>query len=259
MSKHERIVYVAPSVKPGDSISWGDWRDTEGPHTWYDDKWVGNGNALGRYHAKGIRLTVIEYATGSDYSGTLVEASNARVLKERFPWLVTLYGGHGTFGVAYLGKRENQNPELIEALDGLEIYPLADEDDHSTLECERVDESWSESYGGRHDFKRALVKLWSLDDNEYDEDKLDDSAIDSFWYVCTERLRGGEDHINESGDSIYFPIDRVIEDFRRDDRRLYDSFTWGDDPRPLIERLEELRLSALVSDNTQPTTESEHV
>jgi hypothetical protein len=242
----ERTFYVSRNVKPGDSVRYGNWADK--PREYYLDS--GSPPA-------DLPLTLIESAVGSDYSGNLVEQSNALALKRDFPWLVEVHGGYGTSGVAYLGKRENQNDRLIEAIDSLTDYCIYDDSHHSNLEMELTDTAWSED--GRDDFKRALVKMWALDDNEYDEDKLDDSAIDRFWYACTERLRGGEDHINEQGDSIYFPIDRVIEDFRRDDRRLYDSFTWGDDPRPLIERLEELRLSALVSDDTQPTTESEHV
>ena len=156
LSRIERRYFVAPDTTPGSSVSYGDWRGTEGPHTWYSDAEIRPGNPLGSYRAIGVPLTVIEYATGSDYSGSLVEVSNARCLKKDFPWLVELYGGHGTQGLAYLGKRENQSDALIEAIDALTQYPLYSDDDHSQLEMERPDEAWSESYGGRRDWAREI-------------------------------------------------------------------------------------------------------
>lgn len=215
----ERTVYVAPTVKPGDSVRYGDWFDDESQvmRTWYDDAHEAPGNSLGRYTARGIPMTLISYATGSDYSGCLVEVSNARALKRDFPWLVEVHGGHGTFGVAYLGKRENQSDALIEAIDALTQYPLYDEQDHSDLECEREYDAWSEAYGGRHDFKRALVayfdETYAPDEHDLDDDSFNE-RIDALWYACTERLNGGESHLNEQGDSIYFPIDGIMKKIR---------------------------------------------
>ena len=215
----ERTVYVSPLTRPGDSVSYGDWRDSPDEQTWYSERYENPGNVFGRFVARGIPLTIIEYATGSDYSGNLVEISNARCLKRDFPWLVDLHGGYGTSGVAYLGKRENQNDRLIEAIDGLATYPIYDESDLSDLECERESEAWTESYGGRHDFKRALVKFFDgLLDEDYEhdlDDECHDKAVDQLWYACTERLQGGESFLNESGDAIHFPINRVIEKIER--------------------------------------------
>lgn len=210
----ERTVYVSPSTEPGDSVRYGDWQDKPGTHTWYDGP-ESPDNPLGKYRAGGLPLTIIEYATGSDYSGNLVEASNARVLHEQFPWLVTIYGGHGTFGLGYLGKRENQNPELIAALDALEQYPLADEGDHSELERETVDAAW-EDYG-RDDFRRALVEYFdaAYTPATHDLDACPDETIDTLWCDCTERLCGGEEYVNESGDVIHFPVRDVAEKITR--------------------------------------------
>lgn len=236
LSHIERRYYVAPTTTPGSSLSYGDWRDTEGPHTWYDRSREAPGNYLGSYVAKGLPLTVIELATGSDYSGTLVEISNCRVLKERFPWLVELYGGHGTRGLAYLGKRENQNDELIEAIDALTDYPLADDQDHSDLECERESEAWSEAHGGEYDFVRALAKYFDEidEDHEHDSDLVTDALIASAgiprrYYVDTLtsvrdlwnegceafNVNGGSGYINEQGDQIYFMIDDWIDGARK--------------------------------------------
>ncbi len=196
-SPYERTVYVSPDdAIPGSSHQYGSWSDTpRRDHT--------------------VPLTIIEGALGSDYSGNLVEISNARVLKREFPWLVEIYGGYGTSGVAYLGKRENQSDALIEMIDALSDYPLADEDDHSTLEMETAEQAWEDD--GRREWKRALVKYFDAqdEDHEHDTDLLTDSAVDALWWDCTEKLCGGEAHLNEQGDSIYFPIDRVIEKIER--------------------------------------------
>jgi hypothetical protein len=258
----ERTCYVAPSVKPGDSIRYGDWHDRETIAIWYDEAYEGPGNPLGRYESKGTPLTLIESATGSDYSGTLVEKSNALALKEKFPWLVELHGGHGTFGVAYLGRREHQNPELIEAIDALTDYPLFDEDHHSHLEMDAVNEAWSESYGGRHDWKQALVEFFDEidEDHDHERDVMDDSLVDQLWCDCTERFRGGEDHLNEQGDQIYFPIGDVIEAIEKrwgEDGiarwKGLDERTYSDDNRTIREKLQTLCEACRVTDDTQPT------
>ncbi len=211
----ERTVYVAPTVQPGDSITWGSWRERPTDTHWIEKRVHGDLRNISEGHyVTGVPLTLIELASGSDYSGSLVEKSNARVLQRDFPWLVEIYGGYGTFGLGYLGKRENQNPALIEAIDSLASYPVLDDSDHSDLEMELVSEAWESD--GRDDFKRALVEYFdeAYAPDEHDLDEIDDTRIDNLWYDCTERFRGGESYLNEQGDSIYFPIDSVMRDIR---------------------------------------------
>lgn len=223
----ERTVYVTCEVQPGGTLRYGNWEEkehyanrcgectgqgtTQDRNTWRDVK-CQHCNGTGR--VKPLPLTLIESAVGSDYSGNLREASNARALKRDFPWLVEIYGGHGTFGVAYLGRREHQNDRLIEAIDALTDYCIYDDDDHSELEMELTDTAWSED--GRDEFKRALVKYfdaqYSPDEHDLDDDSWNE-RVDALWYAATERLCGGEDHLNEQGDSIYFPINNVIKKF----------------------------------------------
>jgi hypothetical protein len=196
-----------------------------------------------------LPLTVIDCCTGSDYSGSLVEHSNYRVLQKQFPWLVEIHGNYGTFGLAYLGKRENQSDELIEAIDALSYYPIADDSDHSDLEYERVCEAWGESYGGRDDFKRALVKFFDACDEEYEHDTeaLSDAAVDDLWYDCTERFRGGEGHINEQGYSIYFPIDKIMRDITSD-RTGLDTIHWQGERPTIREQLSALAIQTRVAE-----------
>lgn len=249
----ERTVYVAPTVNAGDSVRYGDWVESKGGYFPFPSY---------------IPLTIIEAATGSDYYGNLVEASNARALKSDFPWLVEIYGGHGTFGVAYLGKRENQNDRLIEAIDALTDYPLYSDDDHSNLEMECADEQWSEAHGGRRDWKRALCKLFDEmePEVEHDYDRLDghNDLVDTLWRDCCEMFRGGEEYTNEQGSSIYFPVDRVIEDIeKRLNNMRYaglDKATYSyDDNRTIREKLTELleasRATPSLTDNRETSPE----
>lgn len=262
LSHIESLHYVPiTAVDPGGHLTYGDWRDTEAEAQSCRECW-GRGerrthglyreirerciHCYGTGRVRAIPLTVIEIATGSDYSGNLVEVSNFRMLKREFPWLVELSGGYGTRGLAYLGKRKNQNPALIEAIDSLTDYPIYSDDDHSELEWERAREAWSEDYGGRHDFRRALAAYFDevYAPDEHDLDEIDDKRIDQLWYDCAERLMGGEDHLNESGESIYFPIRNVIDKIKRSwpglDRPSYDG------TRPSIND----QLVAIASDAT---------
>lgn len=232
----ERTVYVSPEVQPGDSLRWGDW--------------VENQNGYFPFPSY-VPLTIIELASGSDYSGSLVEQSNARCLKRDFPWLIELHGGYSTFGVAYLGKRENQSDELIEAIDALSDYPLYSDDDHSELELEKSWEAWEDF--GRDEFKTALRKYFNAlyAPDEHDLDDIVNERIDVLWYDCTERLCGGEAYRNESGDSIYFPIDSVI-------KKIEQCWPGLDKPhysgiRPSIN----VQLTAIASDATVTEEESQ--
>lgn len=258
----ERAVYVSRDVKPGDEISYGDTVQTAHAVIWHKR---GEGFREGEY-LTGQPLTIIEVATGSDYSGNLVERSNYECLKEEFPWLVTLYGGHGTFGVGYLGKRENQNDRLIEAIDALAERPIYSDDHHSNLEMETVDEQWCESHGGRYDWVRALCKFFDEIEPEHNHctNALDNDLVDTLWRDCCEMFRGGEEHLNEQGDSIYFPIDDVIEAIERrwDVSKPYGAshagldkatYSYGDN-RTIREKLEEL-CEASRDSETQTATE----
>lgn len=256
LSRSERRVWVNATIGPGDSVRYGSWENDEHKATRCTECY-GSGSVSDRSYrdkrcdvcrgtgtVRALALTLIEVATGSDYSGSLVEISNARSLKVEFPWLVEVYGGHGTRGLAYLGKRENQNPALIEAIDSLTEYPIYSDDDHSELEHEKTQEAWESD--GRDDFKRALVKYFDAQyaPDEHDLYGISDERIDQLWYDCTERLMGGEDHLNEQGDQIYFPISNVIERLERCwpglDKPSYDG------ARPSIN----VQLTSIASDAT---------
>lgn len=224
----ERVWYVDRDVSPGDSIPYRRLDSNEHVR-YYDEK-------RDRYVTeRGVPCTIIETTECGDYSGNaLVGESNYRTLHKMCPWLVEIYGSHGYKALAYLGKRENQSDALIEAMDSLASYPLLDESDHSELECDRESECWSETYGGAHDFRKALVDHFddTIDpdhEHEIDEDTIDaviascalprrwyPEPISSLWDLWREgveafNVNGGSGYINEQGDSIYFLIDEWIK------------------------------------------------
>lgn len=238
----ESLVFVSPDTSPGSSVRYGDWEDSEerakrcghccgsgtvqNRNSWWRDERCEVCRGSGRVVP--LEMTLIDCATGSDYSGTLVEHSNFRTLKAEFPWLVVVHGGYGTFGLAYLGKRENQNPALIEAIDSLTDYPIYSDDDHSELEWGLAAQAWEDD--GRQDFKRELVKHFDLLLDEEHEHDLDDArhndAVDALWQDCAEIFLGGEEHLNEQGDQIYFPVYQLFKNYI-DDRRFADRLDKG--------------------------------
>jgi len=177
---------------PGETITWNSWT-AEG----------GDGK---------IAITLFPYANGSDYSGTLVERSNYRVLKGDEHVMrrsVLVDGGYGTFGIAYLGAPTRRIRELCKSLDG---YPLLDESDHSDLEMETEQEAWSD--WGRADFKRELVE--AFDDTATDgtevlpDELLTDELLDRTWYSFAGN-HGDGGRVFEQGDSCHFYISEAIE------------------------------------------------
>ncbi len=237
----ETAVYVSPDVAPGSELRYGSWSTS--PTEW-------------REHTE--LMTRILPAEGSDYSGSLVEHSNFRVLKKEFPWLVTLHGGHGTFGLAYLGRRENQSDALIEMIDSLTDYPIASEDDHSELECERECEEWGSH--GQQDFNRALMNYLDTIDPEHAHELHDGNApypdagmvLLDLWRDGCEvfNVNGGSGYINEQGDQIHFMIDDWMR-FSTDTRYAKDAdkAPYRGDGRTMRERLNEL--ATLTRDTEQ--------
>lgn len=220
---HPDLYYVLPTVKPGDSIPWSQLSHEQDIRTYecHEGSWQ-------HLTYQGVTFTPIPYCTFGDYdNSSTTERSNVRTVRAEFPWLVHVYGDHGSEMIGYLGKRENQNPRLIEAIQALERYPVYDESDESDLETETAWNDWCSD--GRKDFARVLVKLldqWFTDrEHEIDLDDLDENpernykdrhgltlAIDELWALGQDYLNvnGGSGHKFEGG-STYFYTDEWVE------------------------------------------------
>jgi hypothetical protein len=216
----EQTYYVDSGVSPGDEINHGRLHPTS-PVYWFRDvphPTIPNFTASRTVIEPGIPCTVIEPTECGDYSGGgLVHESNFRCLQKEFPWLVEVYGSHGYRALAYLGRRENQSDDLIEAIDSLTDYPLYSEDDHSELESERESAEWDEH--GAKDFRRELATIFDNadDDYEHDADNISDDDLFELWRDGCDvyNVNGGSGFINEQGNSIHFYIDDWVADYER--------------------------------------------
>lgn len=235
-------LYVLPSVKPGESISWGSLHDKREIREYEIER--------GFVNYTGIRFTPIPYCAFGDYdNSTTTERSNHRVMREEFPWLVHVYGSHGSEMLGYLGETENQNPTLIEAIEKLDDYPIADEDDESELTMERESEAWTE-YGCRgfadfltepHDgipnfgipagIPLAVLLGRSADctfghDITYRDDDESPKArktLMEVWFTVLSEYGSGETSRQEGGGGFYFDCDDWYRTIARslEKRRVY--------------------------------------
>jgi hypothetical protein len=156
-------------------------------------------------------VCVVDFATYSDYSGSLVEKSNCRYFLENFPDdVIRTYGGHGTEGIALNPHKVTE--EVYEALCALENYPLLDDELHSELETEAVDEAW-ESWC-RADFIKAVEKLLKVEINEGQEGKV----YELFCYATEET---NEYWVNEQGDQMWINAKRVAKCLELEDLDHY--------------------------------------
>lgn len=186
-------------------------------------------------------LAIIRCTEFSDYSGSSVERSNYRVIlgdssRGYRADIVQIIGSHGYMALAYdatLGPVPGDD-ELHELLDGVDNYPLLDDDDHSVLESELETEAWEDH--GRQDFRKALIPvLDALDDDGgaeagYEHELPDDDApyalgivfdanvcsdaetwqiaLWDLWHAGCDALNvnGGSGFVVETGSTVHFYI-----------------------------------------------------
>ena len=118
----------------------------------------------------------LPYASGSDYSGSTVEKANCREFlesygEEAFVW--EAHGGFDTYAVVLgltglLECADDTFDAILGIIEGLENYPLIDDETLSNLETEGADEAW-ESWVAS-DFRRALEKKFDGVDFEWPSD-----------------------------------------------------------------------------------------
>ena len=112
--------------------------------------------------ASGEAYFYVPYASGSDYSGSTVERSNYKVFTETYgadDWVFSAHGGYSTYAAVVgltglLTCADDTADSILDALEGLENYPVLDEESLSTLESETTDEEWD--FWVADDFVKAL-------------------------------------------------------------------------------------------------------
>jgi len=157
----------------------------------------------------------VEYATGSDYSGSSVERANYKELQEMLEaahpedaqpvvWARTS-GGHGTYGIVV--RYGDLDEEIRETLDALEDYPAINDEAVSNLEMEEQDETWENS--GRDEFIRAVAKIEGKD-----KDALEEAITPEQWHgvfraMCTATNRDWED---QGGEGPWIDMKKLAEE-----------------------------------------------
>ena len=226
--REQRYIEPRPELAPEWSEHYGDWTELKSTDEITPAAFV----LIGR--------------TGySDYSGSIVEASNHKVILEALEALeleenadyIDYSGGYGTRELAVrVGALQERLPDnngwvanLIDILSGLDDYPVADEDAMSHMEIESQNEAWESMY--RSDFMRELEKylasyirarvedeipgkFGSLDATdelaEYceDGDWNTPALADKWFYELAEYAN--EYWVNEQGTDSYIDVERVI-------------------------------------------------
>lgn len=139
-------------------------------------------------------------ASGSDYSGSLVERANFEYLKEAWgdwPAFIRLYGGYGTFGVMLnLGHlTPDQLDRVRDIFESIERYPVIDDDMLYKMEHEATLREVSENivYDLKRELETRFPELEALD--------LEPAAYeDLFWAIC--RRHAEAYFYNELADSM---------------------------------------------------------
>ena len=154
----------------------------------------------------------LPYASGSDYSGSTVEKANCREFlesygEEAFVW--EAHGGFDTYAVVLgltglLECADDTFDAVLGIVEGLEDYPLIDDEALSNLETEGADEAWESWVAG--DFRRALEKKFDGVDFEWPSD----SDLRPFFEKRAEKAN--EYWFNEGyGPDMYIRLDKIVE------------------------------------------------
>ena len=154
----------------------------------------------------------LPYASGSDYSGSTVEKANCREFlesygEEAFVWEAR--GGFDTYAVVLgltglLECADDTFDAILGIIEGLEDYPLIDDEALSNLECTLADEAWDSWVAA--DFRRDLEKKFSGVEFEWPSD----SDLRPFFEKRAEKAN--EYWFNEGyGPDMYIRVDKIVE------------------------------------------------
>lgn len=190
-------------------VSYGDLKDTDCPNS--AESYL---RALSADDTEsGEVYFYVPYASGSDYSGSLVEKSNYKVFTEEYgkdnEWVFSAHGGYSTYAAVVgltglLTCADDTADAILDVLAGLADYPLIDEEANSTLEMEETDSAW-ESWAS-DSFVRAVEKKF---DGIADLELPSGDTLRSFFEE--KREAANEYWYDEGvGQSMYVDIDRVV-------------------------------------------------
>jgi hypothetical protein len=165
------------------------------------------------------RYLVPSWLSGSDYTpGGLVPLSNYKAWCKQFPdgegvWWGNAPGGYNTYAIVIDTQAvpEDLEDTVAEFLNGLQDYPLADEDLHSELEMEAQNAAW-ESWV-KDEFKSAIEKEYEQEFGDKLPDKVFDEQLYELFHCAFDAINA--EWINENGDSMHVNIERLVRDMQQ--------------------------------------------
>ena len=164
-------------------------------------------NSAGQCGRYTVPVYRVDDACGGDYFGGLYNRSNYRVIERMTEecdflaeFVVFLYGGYGSFGIAFRLDRGLLPQELFDVIAALESYPILDEQDWSELEQEDQQEQWE--CWGRSDFVRELESQATEAQQAIIGDWSNEESDGRFWEACEAIGRYPEC----SGQDCIFPL-----------------------------------------------------
>ncbi len=197
------------------SGSYGDYKETDAPES--ADLYF---QALSADDSdSGELYFYVPVASGSDYSGGSVCAANAKWFNDNFgskKWVYDVYGGYGTYAISVgltglLLSDDSTFDAVCDAIEGIDGYPVFDDEALSALESEWTDSAW-DSWAA-DSFRRAVEKRFA-DSAEFNWPS--DNELRSVF----EELAGNANKYwyNEGdGDSMYIDVDKIVESIDLDD------------------------------------------
>jgi hypothetical protein len=186
----------------------------------YDGETLEDVRRYGQWReARNGRYLLPALLSGSDYSGSLVERANYQKFSDEYKsglneWWVYTPGGHGTYGILIdmQGVPDDVSTEVAEFLNGLNDYPLADEELHSEMKMEAQEEAWK-SWAER-DFAKDLQKKFANDpklETVLDEVLSDDDLLVKLRTLFDDAQEKANVYWeNQQGDEMYIDMKRVV-------------------------------------------------
>lgn len=150
-----------------------------------------------------------DYTQMGDYGGSLVEKANYEVLTDEYGF-IRVFGGYGSISCmisiqSLIDMEEEESDTIFDVLEGLNNYPLIDDDELYKQERDQIEEAWDNWV--EYDFKRAIESKYDIDLDDYE--LIPEQIFRSIFDQTAENI--SEYWINESGYDMWINVDKVVE------------------------------------------------
>jgi len=150
-----------------------------------------------------------DYTQMGDYGGSLVEKANYEVLTNEYGF-IRVFGDYGSISCmisiqSLIDMDEEESDTILDVLEGLNDYPLIDDDELYQQERDQIEEAWNNWV--EYDFKRAIESKYDIDLDDYE--LIPDQTFRSIFDQTAENI--SEYWINESGYDMWINVDKVVK------------------------------------------------